>query len=165
MTTGQFLPPMPLDPTAPIQSAEQTLHNAPSSGPSREAIHRAVSTAYYAVFHAVTASNANIQHGVPSNAATAQDWTNTYRQMRHSRATRNLARHLHSLPPNPRSLANRFINLKTARETADYDPNRTLTIGDAQYWIYEARAGLRSLQSMTAAERQTVCNITITGNP
>ena len=165
MTTGPFQPPLPLDPTALIEGAEQTLHNAPSGGPSREAVHRAVSTAYYAVFHAVNASNADIRHGVPSNAATAQLWTNTYRQMRHNRATRNLARHLHSLPPNPRSLANRFINLKTARETADYDPNRTLTIGDAQYWIDEARGALRSLQSMTAAERQTICNIALTGNP
>ena len=81
-----------------------------------------------------------LQHGVPTNAATAQAWTNTYRRMRHGFATGNLGRHLFYLTYHARSLANHFTNLKIARETTDYDPNRILTAGDANYWIREARA-------------------------
>ena len=51
MTTGQFQLPSPLDPTALIDSAYQAVNNALPGGPSREAVHRAISTAYYAVFH------------------------------------------------------------------------------------------------------------------
>ncbi len=165
MTTGQFQPQSPLDPTVLVDSADHAVNNALPGGPSREVIHRAVSTAYYAVFHAVNASNADIQHGVPTNAATARAWTNTYRQMRHGFATKNLRRHLFSLPHHARSLANHFMNLKTARETADYDPNRILTAGDANYWIGEAKAALGALRAMTAADRRTFSKITLTGNP
>lgn len=106
-----------------------------------------------------------LQHGVPTNAATAQAWTNTYRRMRHGFATGNLGRHLFYLTYHARSLANHFTNLKIARETTDYDPNRILTAGAANYWIREARAALSALRAMTAADRQTFRNITLTGNP
>ena len=165
MTTGQFQPPRPLDPTALIDSADQAVNNAPPISPSREAIHRAISTAYYAVFHAISAINADVQHGVPTNPAAAQAWINTYRQMRHGFATRSLSQNLFSLIQDARHLTNGFINLKTARETADYDPNRVMTVGDANYWIGQARAALIAMQAMTAADRQTFSNITLTGNP
>ena len=165
MTTGQFQPPSPLDPTALIDSAYQAVNNAPPGGPSREAVHRAISTAYYAVFHAINASNADARHGVPTNATTVRAWTNTYRGMRHNFAAQSLGQHLFYLSQNARSLANYFTNLKTARETADYDPNRALTSGDANYWIGVARAALIALQAMTAADRRSVMNITLTGNP
>ena len=88
MTASQFQPPSPLDPTALIDSADHAVNNPPPLGASREAIHRAVSTAYYAVFHAICAINADVQHGVPTNPTTAQAWTDTYRQIRHNLATK-----------------------------------------------------------------------------
>ena len=165
MTAGQFQLPYPLDPTALIDSADYAVNNAPPGGPSRETIHRAISTVYYAVFHAINASNANVRHGVPANAATAQLWTDTYRQMRHNPATNRLRRHLFRLTSNAQLLANYFTNLKTARETADYDPNRVLTVGDANFWIREARAALVALQAMTRADRHIFSNITLDGHP
>ena len=98
MTTGQFRLPSPLNPTVLIDSAGHAVNNALPEGPSREVIHRAISTAYYAVFHAVNTSNADIQHGAPTNAVTAQAWTNTYRQMRHGFATGSLGQHLFYRP-------------------------------------------------------------------
>ena len=165
MTTGQFQPPEPLDPTALINSADHAVNNAPSGNASREAIHRAISTAYYAVFHAISAINADVQHGVPANPTTAQGWTDTYRQMRHGFAARSLRENLLTLTQDAQLLANGFINLKTARETADYDPNRVMTVGDANFWIGQARAALIAMQAMTAADRQILSNITLTGNP
>ena len=78
MTTGPFQLPSPLAPTVLVASAD----------------------------HAVNASNADIQHGVPTNAATVRAWTNTYRRMRHGFATRNLGRHLFYLIHYARSLVN-----------------------------------------------------------
>ena len=163
MTVGQFLLPRPLDPTALIDSADYAVNNAPPGGPPRETIHRAISTVYYALFHAINASNANVRHGVPANAVTAQVWTNTYRQMRHNPRTNGLRRHLFRLTSNAQLLANYFTDLKIARETADYDPNRILTVGDANYWIIGARAALVALQAMTPADRRIFSNITLDG--
>ena len=105
------------------------------------------------------------RHGVPTNPTAAQAWTHTYRQMRHGSATKRLSQYLFSLTQDARLLANGFFNLKTARETADYDPNRVMTVGDANSWIGQARAALIALQAMTVADRQTFSNITLTGNP
>ena len=165
MTTGQFQPPGPLDPTALINSADHAVNNVPSGNASREAIHRAISTAYYAVFHAICAINADVQHGVPTSPATAEAWTNTYRQMRHRFATRSLSRHLSNLTQDAQHLTNGFIDLQIARETADYDPSKIMTVAEANYWIGEARAALIAMQAMTASERHTFSNITLTGNP
>ena len=85
--------------------------------------------------------------------------------MRHGSATKRLSQYLFSLTQDARLLANGFINLKTARETADYDPNRVMTVGDANSWIGQARAALIAMQAMTMANRQTFSNITLTGNP
>ena len=165
MTNTPFQPPSPLEPTALIDTADNAVNNTSSSDPSRETIHRAISTAYYAVFHAINASNATAQNGVPTNPATAQAWTTTYRHMRHNSAARSLKQHFFNLNPDTRILANSFINLKTARETADCDPNRALITGDANHWIREARNALIALQAMSAADRQILMRITLTGNP
>ena len=154
----------PLDPFALIDSADYAVNKAPPGGPPRETIHRSISTVYYAVFHAINASNANVRHGVPANTATAQLWTKTYRQMRHNFATNRLGQHLFHLTSDAQLLANCFTNLKTARETADYDPNRILTVGDANHWIREAKAALVALQAMAPAERLIFANITLFGH-
>ena len=165
MTATPFQPPSPLQPAALINTAENAINNTPSPGPTRETIHRAISTAYYAIFHAINASNATTRHGAPTGPDNARTWTNTYRQMRHNFAATSLSQHLFNLSTNARVLANGFTNLKIARETADYDPNRVLTTADANYWIQETRNALIALQTMTVAERQTIMRITLTGRP
>ena len=66
-----------------------------------------------------------------------------------------------SLTHNAQRLANHFINLKTARETAEYDPNRVLTVYDANCWIGQARSALIALQATSTADRQIFRNITV----
>ena len=85
--------------------------------------------------------------------------------MRHNFAANNLTQHLFYLTGHARLLADHFISLKTARETADYDPNQTMNPGDANYWIAHARAALNALQAMRATDRRTFSNITLTGRP
>lgn len=165
MTNSQFRAPSPLQPTALIDSANYSVNNPASGLPSRETIHRAISTAYYAVFHSISASNAAIRHGAPTDAAAAQTWTNTYREMRHNVAATRLANHLFRLGPDGQTLANAFISLKGARETADYDPNKELTTAEANYWIRQARTAIIALQGMPDADRQILMNITLTGHP
>ena len=165
MTTVRFQPPSPLRPAALLDSAEAAVNNTAPGGPSRETIHRAVSTAYYAVFHAISASNAAVQHGIPVDAATTQAWTSTYRRMRHNFAARSLEQHRSRLTRDARPLASVFIGLKAARETADYDPTQSITAIAANHWIREARDALSALQAMSADDRQILRNITLTGNP
>lgn len=166
MSTAQFRAPFPLNPTALLDTADNSVNNPGTGTPSRETIHRAISTAYYALFHSISASNAEVLHGVPTNTAPApQAWTNTYRQMRHNFAARHLKQHLFSFATNGRILAKSFTDLKTARETADYDPKTVLSTGDADHWIRQARTAPAILRAMPPTERQTLTNITLIGHP
>ena len=63
-----FPTPTPLDPPTLLVAAERSINNPPvGQAADRETIHRAVSTAYYSVFHAINASNADTLAAVPSN--------------------------------------------------------------------------------------------------
>lgn len=78
-----------------------------SGQPSQEALRRAISTAYYAMFHALATSNANILVGqkTPSNQP---DWTSTYRSLRHFRAENPLYGWPHLFSPLTRTVGGTF---------------------------------------------------------
>ena len=67
--------------------------------PSQEALRRAVSTAYYAMFHALATSNADLIVGTKVQV-NQSNWIATYRSLRHFRAENPLHGwpHLFSLP-------------------------------------------------------------------
>jgi len=158
-----FPTPTPLDPPTLLAAAERSINNPPvGQAANRAAIHRAVSTAYYSVFHA---SNADALAAVPSNRQNPGAWTDTYREMRHGRAARYLQRNLRHLSGPGQRLAQNFSQLKTAREAADYDPNTTIGLQAAQRWIRQARSALAALNTLSLAERVTLANITLYGRP
>ena len=70
--------------------------------PSQEALRRAISTAYYAMFHALATSNADLIVGARTSA-NESNWIATYRSLRHYRAENPLHGwpHLFS-PPLPK---------------------------------------------------------------
>ena len=72
--------------------------------PSQEALRRAVSTAYYAMFHALATSNADLIVGArtPVNQS---DWIATYRSLQHYRAENPLHGWPHLFSPQVRNFA------------------------------------------------------------
>lgn len=158
--------PTPLDPPTLLAAAEYSINNPPSGqAADRETIHRAVSTAYYSVFHAINASNADARAALPSNRQNPGAWTDTYRDMRHGRAARYLQLNLRHLSGPGLRLTQNFGQLKTAREAAGYDPNTTIGLQAARQWLRRARAALAALNALSPAERVTLANITLHGHP
>ena len=49
-------------------------------------IRRAISTAYYALFHTLAASNADLIAGQPGSNRSAHAWDRAYRRLEHGRA-------------------------------------------------------------------------------
>ena len=70
MTTGSqpaFQPPAPISWTDLIAAGRATLiHQPPATQPTQAAIRRAISTAYYATFHALTTPATVTRSSVPS---------------------------------------------------------------------------------------------------
>ena len=161
-----FQPPAPLDPWALIDSVRDTLEQASHGTPvSREIFHRAVSTAYYAVFHALARNNADNIIGDPTNPAMASDWIDAYRRMRHGYAAAQLQQHMFTLDRSGREFSEDFINLKAARETADYNPSAVFNLALARHWLNRAIAALNNLDAMSPTDKRRITNIVLYGHP
>ena len=104
----------PLD----LMEAARGLADLSPRRPSQANLRRAVSTAYYALFHCLAACAANTLIGRARNAA----WHQTYRALEHGKARRaceNKAA-LAALPFEVRRFADVFAALQKARQQADY---------------------------------------------
>ena len=86
--------------------------------PTQARLRRAVSTAYYAMFHCLAASAADLFIGTVRSPA----WHRTYRALEHGRA-RSACRQAQTMPEFPveiRDFAKAFVELQMARQEADY---------------------------------------------
>ena len=133
-----------------------------SGQPSQGALRRAVSTAYYAMFHALAASNANVIVGVRTPANQAQ-WTATYRSLRHFRAQNPLYgwHHLFSQPI--QDFAAVISAIKIERENADYNPNASFSQDQVQSWIDSAEEAIIKFNDASPQERAMVAIATLAG--
>ena len=94
MTTSAqpaFQSPEPISWTDLIAAGRATLIPQPAATqPTQAAIRRAISTAYYAAFHALTTSNADALIGPVHDQLTADAWTQIYRSLNHGQAKSQL---------------------------------------------------------------------------
>ena len=100
-----------------IEAARVLAESAPGD-PMQARLRRAVSTAYYAVFHCLAATAADLFIGRQRTPA----WHRVYRALEHGRA-RSACREAQTTPNYPeeiRYFAKRFVALQKARQQADY---------------------------------------------
>ena len=131
--------------------------------PSQEALRRAVSTAYYAMFHALAMSIANCIHG-PRTAANQTDWTGTYRSLQHRRAASPLNRWYNLFSQPVQEFANVIGDLKYQREEADYNPMQFFTQSQVNSWINQAEAAIIDFYRASQQERTMVAISCLAGN-
>lgn len=148
----------------------------PRSGPPRQVdLRRAISSAYYAVFHAISAAMADEFVGVTKRAAKL--YALAYRGVDH-RALRDLCNAAKNpqLPPKYRSyapatgfepdiqvFASLFKDLQERRHEADYDPSDRINTSDAMLAITTARNAITRFRR--ASELQRVAFLTLLAFP
>ena len=130
--------------------------------PSQEALRRAVSTAYYAMFHALTASNADLIMGA-RRPANESDWVATYRSLRHYRAENPLHGWPHLFSPPVQNFAFVIGIIKAERENADYNPIMSFDQDDVLNWIDSAEQAIIDLNAASPQERAMVAVATLAG--
>jgi uncharacterized protein (UPF0332 family) len=127
---------------------------APVGGRPRQAdIRRAISTAYYGVFHATVTAAADLYVGATKRSSS--QYGLVYRSVNHNRLREICERACKSLPPRyapyvpsagfgPEiaAFATAVVELQQKRHTADYDPMVRMTRSDAVAAITTARASL-----------------------
>ena len=129
---------------------------------SQESLRRAVSTAYYAMFHALATSNADLIVG-PKTAANQEDWARTYRSLQHIRAQNPLHGWPHLFPFSIQNFAHTIGSLKVEREDADYNPNINLVRDQVVTLIDIAHRAILDFDSASPSERAMVAIATQRG--
>jgi uncharacterized protein (UPF0332 family) len=130
------------------------LARASPSKPRQADLKRAISTAYYALFHAFAKDASDMLVGVGANRPD-KAWTHLYRSLQHGdaknacKAVRNLG-----FPPEIVSCADAFVTLQQERHDADYDPDHRVLRADAIAAIELAEGAIKNLKSAPKKARK-----------
>ena len=121
-----------------------------------DSIRRSVSTAYYAMFHAPAASNADCPVGAPQGGLDQHTWLRAYRGMDHRDARRNLSQDRQLFSSSVQRFIDTFGELQDARYAVHYDPSRVITPSEATHWIGRAEAAIGEFVQVHHSERTAV---------
>lgn len=112
-----------LNPHDLLKTARELL--ASNRGKPRQSnLHRATSTAYYALFHALAKCCADMLVGGTGSDRSGPAWAQVYRSLNHAfakKACRTKA--LEKFPQEIQDFANMFVQMQSKRHEADYNPN------------------------------------------
>ena len=137
-----------------IDTCHKLVPQSADPPPSQADLRRAVSIAYYAVFHTLAASNAELIAGQPQSSMSAYAWERVYRRLDHGRARNNLRAVLNLLSQTGEYFARTFIDLQDLRQEADYDPNFSITRTITLNAIAQAETAIRNFVQLTQEERR-----------
>ena len=135
----------------------------PAPGRPRQAmLKRAVSTAYYALFHALCYSNANVLTGrAAGRPPYPLAWTRTYRAMDHGPASDAMRRQAGNMPMEILDFTITFRFLQEQRHKADYDPEARFRRSEVISLINRTETAIQTFFSANAAERRTLAAVVL----
>lgn len=119
-------------------------------------LRRAISTIYYAVFHCLAASNADLLIGATGSARSEPAWTQTYRALQHGTARKRCddRQRIGLFPRGIRLFAQVFCSLQALREEADYNPSASFYAHDVYQWWYNADVAIRFFGRVRPKDRR-----------
>lgn len=124
--------------------------------PSQTDLRRAVSSIYYAVFHAIAQSNADTLAGDEVQSRDQIAWRQAYRALEHGYGARR-CQNAQSSPQfsEPiKTLAAHFVDMQSRRHRADYDPDETFTTQEVVSIIAETIGYIAAFRAAPERERR-----------
>lgn len=129
------------------------LSRANPKKPRQADLRRAVSTAYYAMFHALARKRADRFVGTSANRS-LRAWTHVYRAVEHGFAKSACAQVTNlGFPAGIVQFADLFRSLQEERHGADYDPDIRYTRADTIVYIANAKQAISDLRNAPRADR------------
>ena len=145
-----------IDPRELIDTCYKLVSQAPTVPPSQADMRRAIRAAYYALFHTLAASNADLIAGQPQSSLSAYAWERVYRRLDHGRAQNNLRGVLDRLSQTGENFVRTFVDLQDRRHEADYDPGATITRTRTLNIIANAEVAIRDFARLSEEERRFI---------
>lgn len=115
-----------------------------------------MSSAYYALFHAMCRNAADCLIGKPRGSRPGPAWVQVYRAVDHNVAKEftKIQGTIKKFPEGIRDFAEQLAEAKEDRERADYDPTAEFTVSDVTASIRRARSAIESFRSTRPADRK-----------
>jgi len=118
-------------------------------------LNKAVSAAYYAMFHALAQNNADRLVGDSEADRDSAAWHRTYRALEHRTAYRQLNENRVADFSSPvRVFGSAFRTMQELRHRADYEPRSQFSPAVTLNLIAEAESAITDFLTATAAERR-----------
>ena len=127
----------------------------PGAGqPTQADLRRAVSTAYYALFHCLAGAAADLLIGSSSHHP---EWRQVYRALEHGNAKRACRQQgaMRALPREIRNFAKTFVDLQDARHQADYAPEGQYLKPDVLAIIIQAEEAIDQFEQADVRRRRS----------
>ena len=118
------------------------LAEANTGRPRRADLCRAVSTAYYAMFHCLARTCADSLAGRSRSVGNRTMWRRVYRAPEHRQARARCANMPSSFPEGVREFGQAFSVLQRKRHLADYDPDYLIRKSNVTAAINDARTAI-----------------------
>ena len=143
-----------MDPAHLIDTARKLLDSR-AGRPRQADLKRAISTAYYAMFHALCRNSADCLVGKTGAKKSRRAWRQMYRSTEHgfARAQCENNQVMERFPDEIQEFAAKFIELQKMRHEADYDPDSQYWLADAQTWIDAAEFYIARLNKAQMRDR------------
>lgn len=123
--------------------------------PHQADLRRAVSAAYYALFHAISGAAADTLIGTTKLHRDSETWRRVYRSLDHGFArSQCLAKTGSQIPAVLRDVADTFVQLQELRHEADYDPKAAFLREDVVAHIAQARIAIGILDNADVGDRR-----------
>lgn len=131
------------------------LANMGANKPRQIDLRRAVSTAYYAVFHSFCRNCADTLVGTSKRKRPNRAWLHLYRGVDHgfAKSACEAARNV-DFPQQIKDCADAFVELQKQRHDCDYDPNIRVTRLEALAAVKRAKDAVKSLQNSPFNDRK-----------
>ena len=117
---------------------------------------RAVSAAYYAMFHALAQCCADLLAGGSPSRRDPEAWRQTYRALEHGLARSQCDNHtaMRRFPPEIRKFAEVFVAMQRERHHADYDPGITFSRDRVRQFIYQVEEAIAEFNAADRGQRR-----------
>ena len=118
-------------------------------------LRRALSTAYYAMFHALAHLYADHLVGATEVNRSEPAWFQVYRSLEHGQAKERCTRNRSVLARFPQAIQDfgkTFAEMQERRHSADYDPEAHFTLAIVVHYLEKAETAIQGLQSTHISE-------------
>ena len=125
--------------------------------PRQAELRRAVSAAYYALFHTLALSGANALAGSSRASRNQSAWRQAYRALEHGH-TRNQCLNrpaMNMFAAEIRNFGQLFVLLQSQRHSADYDPYARLARADVMSLIEATEEAIARFENAAATDRRS----------